>query len=163
MHNVHTVVTPYTASCLVCANSVLDMVIVTAPRKSARLTPRMQCDTSGALLYNLHKLSPVLCSSLALLDYISYQTCLKSFTAEMKSPYFSYINNDNYSLPSHLQICHVICIFQWQMQSGGIVPFQSHETCWNWVIMVFHPDHKSWSPPGQLNFASFSQILSCHQ
>jgi len=79
------------------------MVIVTAPRKSARLTPRMKCDTSGAFLYNLHELNPVLGSSHAVLHYISYQTYLKSFTAETKPPYFSYINSDNHSLPSHLE------------------------------------------------------------
>jgi hypothetical protein len=102
MHNVHTVVTPYTASCLVLA-ILFQTVIVTAPRKSARLTPGMQCDTNGVLLYNLHKLSPVLCSSLACLHSISYRTCPKSFTAETKPPYFSYINSDNHSLPSHLE------------------------------------------------------------
>ena len=84
-------------------NSVSDIVIVTVPRKSARLTPRIQCDTSGALLYNLHKLSSVLCSSLTLLHSISYRTGLKSFRAEMKPSYFSYINSDNHSPPSHLE------------------------------------------------------------
>jgi len=197
MHNVHTVVTPHTASCLVLAILFqtwwlwLHAESQPAWLPECNVTPvghfYTTCTSSGlscavplhfSITFPIEHIWRALQLKWNLLTFLTstvttilFHLILKSYTTQKRRSSFKKLifisnrlfcynlrhKNSQQRFNSKLiikiktseqsNLSYVICIFQWQMQSGGIVPFQSTkcngvELLWYFILITSLGHHQ---------------------